>query len=555
MSRTRRATWTFATFLLFTAVTLVTGMVATPRIVAWLDPGGSGDRFGTYQAALALGGWITLLELGVSGGTMAMLSQALGRGDDREVRRTMASGIRAAGFVCVLMLLMGAALLLAIPHLMNVDPVVLPDLRVGFALYVLACLSFPLQPFRALLDAGQRGYVVNSLIVIQCLLLTAMALAFAWLGWGITGQFLAFLIGTLGLPIALAAMGLRRYPGLIRQAWTEPIPADLARPLWSLNRASMVLNVCGRLSTYTDSLIVAFFLPMRAVKLFYLSQRLAVMAQNQLLGFGNSTWAALAELHLTDKHDLFCRRLGEVNKLIAVLGVAILIPIAAYNREFVGLWISPEEYGGDGVTIAAALLACLTPFTSIWGWMFAGMARTPRLVPTIVLGTILNVAVSVAATRWIGLVGPLLGTLAVSLGFYSWRYPLLLKREFGVPPRLLLRAIGPALLLGIPCAFGAWWFARAHPPRGWLGLACGMGVTSLLYPPLAWALILTREERAVWAGRARPPLGRFLPTLDLAPVEPSGMRSDGGLLEVEGPEASGPAPEPADDLSIRGPAR
>jgi len=558
MSRTRRATWTYATFLLFTAVTLVTGMVATPRIVAWMDRGPGADHFGVFRAASDLGGYITLLELGISGGILAMLAQAQGRGDDRAIRQTMAAGIRAAGFVCGLMLLMGSALVVAIPHLMTVPPLDVRDLRVGFSLYVLTSLSFPLQPFRALAESGQRGYVVNALIIVQCLIITGLSLLFAYGGYGITGQFLAILIGTLAMPLALAWEGSRRYPGLLRQAWSEPIPAELSRPLWSLNRASMILNVCGRLALYTDSLIIIFFFPARAVKLFYLTQRLVAIAQNQLMAVGNSTWAGLVELLLKGEPGLFARRLGEVNKLLAVIGLTTLIPIAAYNREFIGLLFTPANFAGDAVTILAAANAFLLPFASLWGWMFTGMGKTPRLVPAILAGTVLNLAISVGATRALGVPGPLLGTLVVTLGYYTWKLPLMLRREFGVPLRPLFGSIAPAVLLGIPCALGVWWIARLYPPRGWFGLAVAMGATSLIYPPLAWALVLTPAERAVWGGRLRSLAGRFVPVPELPPGGHPETRSDGGLIEVEGPEVPdfGPdEPDPVDGPPIADPAR
>ena len=551
MSRTRRATWTFASNTLFTIITLVTGMVATPRIVAWL---GGPAPFGAFRAASDWGGWISLLELGITGGVLSLLAQALGRGDDRAVRQTLAAGIRAAGFVCGLMLLAGAGLAAAMPHLMTVSPAYTRDLRLGFAISVLGCLSFPLQPFRALTESRQRGYLVNGLIIIQCFVTIGLSLLLAWAGWGIAGQFLAVLVGSLAMPAVLAWEGSRRYPGVLRQAWSEPIPPDLRRSLWSLNRASMILNVCGRLSLYTDTIIVAYLMDAAVVAPFYVTQRFAAMAQNQLMAVGNSTWAGLADLQLKGQLDVFAKRLGELSKLMAIGGLTVLIPIVAYNRELVHLWFRPENYyAGDAVTALAAANALLLPFTSLWSWMFVGMGRTPRLVPTILVGTALNFAVSVAATRSIGVAGPLLGTLVAYLGFYSWRLPLLLRQEFGVPLRPLLRSVMPALILGVPCTLGAWWIARAYPPRGWLPLAFAMTATALIFPPLAWALILDREERDAWGARVRSLARRFVPVPDAVPVGHPETRADGGLIEVEG---TGPtALDAVDESPVQGPAR
>ena len=512
MSRTRRATWNYATTALFTAITFATGMVATPRIIAWLGKG----RFGAFQAATALGGYLSLLELGIVGGTMALLAQALNRGDTRAVRATMVAGIRAAAVVCGLMLAAGVGLTLAAPRLITMVPRDDGDLQVGFALSVLGCLAFPFQPFRALMESDQRGYQVNVVIIGQCLLVTGLSLVFARGGGGISGLALAVLIGSLVVPLVLVRDGLRRYPGLLGQVWTEPGEPELRRSLWTLNRASLAINVCGRVSLFTDSLVIAFFLDAKAVALFNLTQRLAMTAQSQLQAVGSSTWAGLAELYHSGRQEVFARRLGELNTLLAVAGLTVLVPIAAYNRAFVSLWIDPESYAGDGVTILAAINAFLLPLLSLWAWIFSGTGRTPRLVPSAVHATIINFVVSLVATREFGMIGPLLGTTTGYLGYTAWRVPRLMRTEFGIAPGLLTRSIVPSLVLGVPYALAVWWVARANPPGGWFGLGFAMAATALVYPTLAWWLIFTRVERDAWGGQIRSLAVRLVPRLGLA---------------------------------------
>ena len=555
MSRTKRATWTYGTNVIFTLVTMVTGLYASPRITAWI---GGAKPFGYYRAASDLGGFIPLLELGLSGGIMALLSRAIGQGDHAEIRATLAAGIRLAGRVCLLMLLVGWALVFVFPYLKSkhglplIGPEYLRDVQIGFALSVLGCLTFPLQPFRALMEARQRGYLVNALVITQTLLMTGLALLFAYSGGGIAGQFLAYLLGTLLVPLVIAWQGLRLYPGVIREAATRPIPGELSRSLSSLNHASMVLNICGRLSIYTDSLFIVSIVGEDAVAWVYLTSRLADMAKNQLLAVGSSTWAGLAEIRLRGDLDHFARRLCEVNRLLALLGMTALLPIAAYNSAFMGLWFNKiPMYAGDAVTLVIAANALLLPFAALWGWMFQGMGRTPRLVRATIISTVLNITISIAATWTLGMVGPLVGTLAAFVLYQSWRLPLLLREEFDVSLGGMARAIVPPFILGVPVGFLLWGFARAFPPHGWLDLALRMGSMALIYPILAWFLVLGGEERETWLGRMRPLLARFRPVPDVPPLGHPETRADGGVIDVEGTETADPDDEPA----ATGPAR
>src|SRR5439155_824777 len=79
----------------------------------------------------------------------------------------------------------------------------------------------------------------------------------------------------------------------------------------------------------------------------FVTQRLAVLMQGLLQGIGNATWAALADLHARHEHEASNQRLIELTKLGAVLAVAALAPIIAYNRRFVALWIPTVSYGGE----------------------------------------------------------------------------------------------------------------------------------------------------------------------------------------------------------------
>ncbi len=545
MSRTRRATWTYGTNVIFTVVTMFTGLFASPLITKWI---GGPAPYGYYQAALALGGFVLLLELGLGGGMMALLSRAVGRGDQAEIRQTLAAGIRLSGKVCLLMVAAGLGVALGMPYLGRlglepIDPRYLRSVQVGFVLFSLGFLMVPFQPFRALMEARQRGYFINLLVISQTLLITGLSLGFAYSGLGIAGMFLATLLGTLVVPVILAAQGLASYPGVIREAVTRPAPAALRRSLWDQNRASMILNVCGRLSLYTDSLYLVTMMGGASVASVAFTSALAGMAKNQLLAVGSAVWAGLAEIRLRGDHGLFEKRFLEINRVLAVLGLTVLLPIAAYTRDFTGLWMREfPVYAGDGVLLVAVANALLLPFASLWGWVFQGQGRTPRLVGMTIVSTVLNVGISVAATRQLGMVGPLLGTLLSLVLYQLWMIPRLLWEEFRISPRRLTLAIVPSMVLGVPIGLVIWWFSRRWPASDWFGLILRMGMASLVYPILAWFLVLDREERALWTDRARPLLGRFLPVPDAPPVGPLDSSPDGGIPEVEGTEVAGPGP-------------
>jgi len=235
----------------------------------------------------------------------------------------------------------------------------------------------------------------------------------------------------------------------------------------------------------------------------YVTQRLAVLVQGQLQGIGSATWAGMAELYAQGQFQTFNRRLVELTNLVAVLGIAVLVPIVAYNHHFIGRWVGDQHYGGDFLTFVAACNAFLLSLTTLWDWCFAGTGQVARLVRVSLISTTVNVTLSIIFTQQLGAVGPLLGTLFALVISTVWYLPFLLSRVFQTSARELFKAVALPLALGLPYGGLVWWFARAHPPLNWFQLGAEMGGAALLFLALAWIVVFNSAKRAEWVFRFR----------------------------------------------------
>ena len=263
---------------------------------------------------------------------------------------------------------------------------------------------------------------------------------------------------------------------------------------------SLLLSLSGRIGLLSDDLVAGGILGPEMAWSLYLTARLASLAQVQLQAIGAASWAGLAELHAQRAYDTFNRRLVELTTLVAVLGIAVLGPIAAYGRPFFLLWMrgKPVTFGGDAVVIIASVNAFLLGLFSLWGWCFAGTGQVRRLVVPAVIATVINLAASLFLTRRLGLVGPVLGTLVANVTISLWWLPLLLRSVFGISLRALFRAVAWPLMWGVPYAGMLWWVAHVHQPWGWLGLLAEMGLAALGFLVVSGIVILSPTDRALW---------------------------------------------------------
>ena len=475
------------------------GFVATPLLLRWLGD----ERFGAFETAIAWCGFVSICELGLRDALRPLLAIAFGKRDQNKVRALIIAGIKAYVRVTLVMLCVGVALLSVIARLVPVHRGFIWDLHVGWGIGLIGIVFTPLIPFHALLEANQQSYWVNAGLLAQSLSITIGALLLAWAGWGITGQFVATLFGALAFNGVVLWKALRLLPNAAKDLARSAATPPEWREIWNLNWPTFVFNLCGRVSFLTDSAIVAAFMSPALVVPFYVTQRLAVLGSRELCGIGTASWAGLVELHAQGQQHLFNARLSELTRLISILGVAVLVPIVAYNHHFVTLWVGSQRYGGELLVLAAAASGLLLAIFSLWGWCINGTGHIRAVMPGLVAQTVINVSFSVILTVKLGLIGPVLGTLVGFIAVSSWYFPWLLHRLFETSLVELFKATALPLISGIPFALMVWWMSRALPPRGWIDMGIEMIGAAAVYLLSWWLIGLSSVEKELWSQRAR----------------------------------------------------
>jgi len=497
--RTRRSALTWTAGLAVSAATIAIAFITTPLLLKFLGP----ERFGAARAASDWFGHLTLLELGLGSALAPLLALALGRGDELTVRRTMSEGIRAFGRVALVAVLAGLMITMMITRLVPVSPGLARDLQVGCLIATAGLLLYPLAPFRPLADASQRGYALHFMAFAQSVMTTALAVLLAWQGFGITGWFAAVAAGQLLFALLILRDGRRRHPGVLKGAFSGPGDPEARAAIKRLNAPSLLFDLAGRAGLLTDNIVIALVLGPTAVVPLFLTQRLPQLAQQQLQGVGNASWAALGQLHALGRNDVFTARLLELTRLLVALGLAALVPIAAFNHAFVNLWVGSAHFGGSLVTALAAVNALLLALVSLWGWCLTGTGQVATMVPVMLVSAALNLTLSIAGAWLLGIAGPLLGTTVAITTTTLWFLPLQLHRRFGVPLGGLARAVLSPLAWGTLPALGIWWLARSVPPSRWWLLGVEAAGAAAVMLAVWWVFELDAGERRHYLDRAR----------------------------------------------------
>jgi hypothetical protein len=145
---------------------------------------------------------------------------------------------------------------------------------------------------------------------------------------------------------------------------------------------------------------------------------------------------------------------------------------------------------------------------TVWDWAFGGTGKVAPVVPVSIMGTGLNLGISILATLRFGLIGPLLGTFVSTMATSAWYHPVLLRRTFGTSLASLARAVAVPLAWGLPFAAAVWWLSAPDRTLGWTRLMLEMAVAATAYLSIWWTLMLDANHRAVYLGRFRAVIRR-----------------------------------------------
>ncbi len=506
MSRSRSAIQTWVATLAYVAATMITGFVVTPYILGQIGE----VRYGVVRTLIEGSGYLTLVA---QGGTVAMIpliAAAIGSGDRAGLHRILAVGFRMYFFTSLTFILLGLALLPVLGRVFHVAAEGRPELRIAWLLCLAGLPLVALSPMKVLIDVANKGFVSNILATMQGLLAAALSVVLVWAGIGVVGLMLALLISSAAFSLSTTIVALRMNPGLIGETVAARPTSSDWKNMVSLAGPTLVAMLGERIGVLSDSIVLTIVIGGAAVTKLVLTQRLASLGQMILNGISGAVWPSLAEMHNRGERHAFNVRLVEVTRLITVLGVSGLAPVIAYNPHFVAMWVGSSNDGGRLVVLAASALAISQGLIYTYSAILVSTGYVGWLAKAAILSSLLNLGVSVVLSYYLGVIGPILGSLVAAASVQLWYVPMRLREAFGTSLRKLFFAALVPILWGIPFTLGLIALADAHTPTNWFALLGEMAVSAILALVFAFTVILGPGDRDLWRARLITPLMKVI---------------------------------------------
>jgi O-antigen/teichoic acid export membrane protein len=414
---------------------------------------------------MSLTGYLGLLDAGVRGAVTRYVAKFHVQEHHEDASRTVASALVIFGFAGLLAVLISLALAFGAIDRFKVPVEYLPATRVVVCLAgVTVAASFMGGVFGGILVALQR-FDLNNLIQVAGSGLRAVAVILLLsAGKGIVALASIQFVFTCLIGLASAWATLRLYPQLRIRLST----ADAAhfRLILSFSAYSFLLHVFAYLILYTDSLVIAAFLPVSLVTFFSIPVTLITYSKGLISGITSPMTPLASRLEAQGNLD----SLREVTLRSTRLATALILPICLTfilrGKTFIGLWMGPQyaELSWHVLWVLTLSVLFSTGPAVPWAVSF-GIGKHKPLVPIYLCESFVNLGLSIYLVRKIGIVGVAWGTtlpdLLVCLLFWPWYVRRILQISIW---RFLTNAWGKPWLAMIPfalCTYAMdhWWHA------------------------------------------------------------------------------------------------
>lgn len=387
------------------AVTMVLSFALLPFVISHVGK----QDYGLYLLVLAVTGYFTLLDFGVSSAVVKYVAEYRGRGDHHYQRRILST---AFAFYVLVGILVGLALLALsffADRLLHLSPAsALLSQRLLITAGSFSLILWPTTAFRGAVEGFQRYDVIAVVTVIAQSLRFISVIVALTLGAGVLAVLVCLYIATLAENLTFYRF-IRKWDRTCRVNLSA-CDLETFRLILGFSVYLFAGSVTSLIIFQLDHVIVGAFVSVSAVTMFGIAHNLhaAIKSLDNLIAA--PPWAASAELEGRRDYIGQRRLLLRGTRYIALFFLPLVVITVVFAPPLIRHWMGP---GFEGSVRPAQILLCSWIFISLWetgnGILTTkGLLRVPLLLS--VIHGLLHLVFSLVLVRLLGITGTALAT-------------------------------------------------------------------------------------------------------------------------------------------------
>ena len=473
-----------------TLVTMAATYLLTPFVIHTLGREG----YGTWTLITSITGYFSLLALGVPMACVRYVAQHVTERDRTKMNKAIGSCAAMYLLIGLCALLVGAALTPVFVTVYDIPAEFHDEATVAFAVMVVQMAA----GFIGFLPEGimfaHHDFVVRNLVRIGGVLLR-VALTIGLLR--VHGSVIALAlvqVACLVFDFVISCVLIRRrYPDV--RITLADFDRQMVRQIFSFSAYVLLLNAGARLAFETDALVIGAFIGVGAIPFFVIANNLVIYLMEFIVAIAAVVSPMATKLHTEGRTDELREIFLKWSKVALSLTMMAGLFLMVLGPRFIGWWIDPSFEAPSGEVLQILILSSLVflPVRGVALPILMGIGK-PRAPAILFIGAgVLNLALSVALVKPLGLAGVALGT-AIPNALFAVVVLAIACRELQIGVGHYLRYVVPRAALGaLPVLALLLWFKLGLGVQGITGLAAA-GSAMLLLFALTWVFFVYRDD-------------------------------------------------------------
>lgn len=453
------------------------------------------ETLGAYAALVQMIAFLALLDLGFLVSLARFLEQAFGYDDGgRRFQQALTTG-RTFLLGTNLLFSAGAVLLaLNVGQLLNLSSKIEMQAQIGLGfLAVWAVVKTPFVVYGIALIATQDLAYRNTVMALTTTVRLIGGLVLVAMGFGLVGLMSSIILAEAFDVLACTVRFRQRRPEWAG-GWGFP-ERQLLRAMLGFSLPVLLMNVSYRLTYLTDSIVVSLLFGASVASIYYSTQMPTLVGWNMILRVTDNATPGINEIYARNEKQRLQSVFLRLHRYNLLLALPLAVGVWLLNEMLIGLWVGPEQYAGDAMTCALAILVVVVTIGHVNRAILMATGRMRALGAIQLAAGTGGLVLSVVLGRWIGLAGVMAATVIASLptAFYLQREA---QRRLGMPlTRIWQLCLVPALRAVVPSATALVILLHVWEPPGLASFMIVAGFFLLIHCLSAWSFGLNQSER------------------------------------------------------------
>ena len=481
----------------------IIGLMVLPFNVAHLGR----SAYGLWALTTSITWFFGVLDLGYSGALVKFVAQYRAWRDHsalNEVVSTICMVFTALGGLCFIVT---AVIAWRVDSFFHLDPGQAHTAR-QLLLIIGAFLSvqLPISVFGAVVYGFQRYYRNNAVSIFLSIVVAIINVLVLSSGHGLVSLVASTTAVRILVLGAFVWNAYRVFPGL--QVRRSLFRRERLREVTGFSVYMAVLDWSAKLNYSSDTMVIGAMLDTTTIALWTVGQRITQLAQQLTSQLNGALFPAVVDSDASQRQDQLQLILIQGTKLSLALAAPLCVGLISLADPLIRRWVGPQ-FSPSVLPLQIMLTIVLVRnVTASANLILRGAGQHRLLTYTNAATAVVNVLLSIALVRPLGLLGVALGTLIpVTASGLLVLYPAACRRVHVPLSRPLVQAIWPAMWPAVIMA-AVLRLGRGVPPANLFEVALHLAVGGLVYVALFVGLAIGAEERRFYRTKLRAIIAR-----------------------------------------------